>query len=297
MDDGFNMKVDANNYDFVMYVDASGDDGFKFDKNSSLCYCAAALLVKQEDIAHNIVILEQIKKIVGCKITDEIKYSKIRRHRRGAEALKLLRDVKGKMSCFVIFKKELSEAEKITMGSGTKTLSVMCHAMALNVLNFSRFEDGQKILIAIDRMKHTEEAPLEYFMNFGPLSSKSHPERNFSSDTVFRDSKDANFLLIQISDLLCGTVREHFEQYEANSDMGYFRRLCPNCRKVSRIKKGSHPMCKQGKSKATKIFHSKNLHNIIHLLPDLTSSAVLDYFFLYPSKMMDEHFYIICPKK
>ena len=77
------MKVDPSNYDYVMYVDASGDDGFKFEKDSSICYCAAALLVKQEDISHNLAILEQIKKIVGCKATDEVKYSKIRRHRRG----------------------------------------------------------------------------------------------------------------------------------------------------------------------------------------------------------------------
>lgn len=288
------MKVDPANYNYIMYVDASGDDGFKFDNGSTLCYCAAALLVKQEDIQHNLDILGQIKSIVGCKATDEVKYSKIRRHRRGTEALSLLAGIKGYMSCYLIFKKELPTNEIPAQGS--KEISVVCHAMALRSLEFYNFSDESRILIAIDRMKHTEEAPLGNYLTNDAFNHQRQ-NHNFSHDVVFRDSKDTNFLLIQIADLLCGTVREHFEQYESNEDMLYFKSLCPKCKKVWLLKKGmTHSMCKNGKGKKAKIFRSKNFYNVIHLFPATIGVNALDYFAMEPIRMVDQHFYHFCER-
>lgn len=289
------MKIDPSQYDYVMYVDASGDDGFKFEKDSSVCYCAAALLVKQQDISHNLSILQEIKKIVGCKPTDEVKYSKIRRHRRGAEALALLRNIKGKMSCYTIFKKELAEEE--IPKDGSKALSVVCHTMALRSMDYFGFSTGEKVLISIDRMKHTEEEPLEQQLTDGVLADQNHPERDFTYNVVFRDSKDANFLLIQIADLLCGSVREHFEQYEANEDMLYFRARCPSCKKVFLLKKSTtRGLCKNGSRRANAILQSKNLHNVLPLFPPMTELTAFNYFFMSPVKMMDQHFYLFCRK-
>lgn len=289
------MKVDPAQYDYVMYVDASGDDGFKFEAGSSSCYCAAALLVKQEDIPHNLGILEQIKKMVGCKPADEVKYSKVRRHRRGAEALALLQGLKARMSSYLIFKKELKPGE--VPESGIKILSVACHAMALVSIDHFGFSENEKVLIAIDRMKSTEETPLEYTLSTGMLSAQQHPDRSFSHKVVFRDSKDAHFLLIQIADLLCGTMREHFEQYETNPDMLYFKARCPKCMMLQRKKPRTRPICKNKQANISKIMHSKNLHNIYRLLPETTGRAALDFFFMHPVKMMDEHAYMFCTKK
>ena len=290
------MKVNPANYGHIMYVDASGDDGFKFESDSSSCYAAAALLVAQEDIQHNLDILNQIKHIIGCKPTDEVKYSKIRRHRNGGQALALLRDIKGSLSCYVIFKKELTADER--PNPGTKTLSVVCHLMALRSLDFHTFRDGERVLIAIDRMKHTEESPLEAQMKFGVLSDLKKPDRNFVTETIFRDSKDANFLLIQIADLLCGTLREHFEQYETNADMLYFSTTCPQCTQILRLKKkNARPLCKKGKSRAAKIIDSKNLRNIIHLFPVTHSLTMSDYFFVKPTKMATQNFYMFCKRQ
>lgn len=292
---GICLKINPAKYDYVMYVDASGDDGFKFEQNSSVCYAVAALLVKQDDIAHNLSILNQIKHLIGCKPTDEVKYSRIRRHRRGVEALALLKGLKGEMSCFIIFKKELPSGE--IANKSLKTLSVSCHAMAVASLDAHPFSEGEKVLIVIDRMKNTEEQPLEWVMESGSLSDRLHPERNFSTKTIFRDSKDSNFLLIQIADLLCGTVREHFEQYETNEDMIYFHNRCPNCKRLSMMKRGTHRICKHGKTRSLRILNSKNLSNIYHLIPNKDSTKMIDYLFMRPSKMMDQHFYILCDKK
>lgn len=290
------MKIRLGDYDYVMYVDASGDDGFKFDKGSSICYCAAALLVNQQDIAHDLSVLQQIKTTVGCKETDEVKYSKIRRHRRGKEALALLRSIKGRMSCYLMFKKEL-EAEDIP-SNGSKQISIACHTMALRAMDYFGFSSNEKILISIDRMKHTEEAPLEWVLTDGILSTQNHPERNFTYDVVFRDSKDANFLLIQIADLLCGTVREHFEQYETNKDMLYFKPLCPPCEKVQHLKRSvTHSMCKNGQKRVKSILYSKNLHNVWPLFPTTSGAAAFNYFCIHPVKMVNQHYYLFCEKK
>lgn len=289
----FPLKVDPNNYDFIMYVDASGDDGFQFDKDSTICYAAAALLVKREDIEHNLDILKGIKKIVGCKETDEVKYSKVRRHRRSREAMELLSNTKGRMSCYVVFKKELAPHQ--IPAKGSKSLSVDCHLMSLRSLDSYNFGNNEKILIAIDRMKHTEEDPIARQMRSGIFSDAQHPERNFTSETIFRDSKDANFLLIQIADLLAGAIREHFEQYETNPDMLYFKGVCPKCEQLRQLKRGkSRGLCKHGRSRAANLLHSKNLHYIYHLIPEVNMFHMVRYFFVWPSKMMDQHFYLIC---
>ncbi len=284
------VKVDPQEFDYVMYVDASGDDGFKFDHQSSICYAAAALLVKQEDIAHNLDILSQIKAILGCKPTDEIKYSKVRRHRHGKEALSLLSNIRGSLSCHVVFKKEVDASQYI----GNKIMSVVCHCMALASLDAYSFSDGEKILVSIDRMKQTEEQPIKWILDD---TSEKKP-RGFDVSVVFRDSKDANFLLIQIADLLCGSIREHFEQYETQEDMIYFSQKRPLCKKVAEIKKSrSRPLCKKGKSRMEKIISSQAFKPIYPLFPVRKAAGMIDYFFMEPPYMMDRHFYMICTRK
>ena len=288
------MKIDPKDFNYIMYVDASGDDGFQFQKDSSLCYATAALLVKREDIDHNLEVLAQIKKTVGCKPTDEVKYSSLRRHPRGKEALSLLKDIKGKLSSYVVFKKELPLSKRPPKGS--KTLSAACHLMAIHSLDKYSFQDHDKVLIAIDRMKHTEEVPIEKQLKVGILSDAKKTERNFTTETVFRDSKDSNYLLIQIADFLCGILREHFEQYETNSDMAYFKGLCRPCRYLKN-KPRSRPLCKQGKDRAERIINSKNLSNIMGLFHVTQSVTMAYYFFMEPESMVYHHFYMMCDRK
>ncbi|MCL2249565.1 MAG: phosphotransferase, partial [Oscillospiraceae bacterium] len=75
-----NTKKNETEYDYIIYVDASGDDGLKFEKGSSLCFVASSVIIHKDDMSHNIAILNEIKKLMGGKVTDEVKYSKVRRH-------------------------------------------------------------------------------------------------------------------------------------------------------------------------------------------------------------------------
>lgn len=96
-----------NDCEYNAYVDASGDNGFKFEKNSSLCYVVNVLLCKQKDDDFNKNKLAEIKKLLGCKENCEIKYSTLRRHKKSREAHKLLGQIKGRLLFYVVFKKKL----------------------------------------------------------------------------------------------------------------------------------------------------------------------------------------------
>ena len=268
-----------------MYVDASGDDGFQFNNGSSLCYVAAALLVKQKDVEHNLSILGQIKQIVGCKSTDEVKYSRIRRHKRADEALSLLQNIRGNLSCFVIFKKEVNPSDY----SGNKLMSICCHVMALKSFSHYHFTRPNKVLVAIDRMKQTEEEPIK------TLLEDNNVKPSYDSTVIFRDSKDANFLLIQIADLLCGAIREHFEQYETNEDMMYFSQKCPPCFNLKSTKRSyTKALCKNRKGRISNIVNSKRLKYVYPLFPVTQSPDMIDYCFMEPSWMLEKHFYMVC---
>ena len=65
--------------DYHLFVDASGDDGLKFEKGSSSCFVASNLIVKTEDIKFNKSILAEIKRLMGAKAKDEVKYHNLRR--------------------------------------------------------------------------------------------------------------------------------------------------------------------------------------------------------------------------
>jgi len=283
------VKAIPSNYDYVMYVDASGDDGGKFDKGSSSCYAAAGLLVKREDIVYNLDILNQIKKTIGCKEKDEIKYARIRRHRYGDRALHLLSNIRGNLSCYIVFKKELTEETYLE----DKTLSAVCHTMAVHSLHFQNIKPSSKVLIVIDHMKKIEEKSLVAMLDF----VERHRRRNFNLAITFQNSKNANFLLIQIADLLCGAIREHFEQYETSSDMIYFSKTCPVCNGSVNGVCSQRPLCDNGKIRAANIISSGALKYVLSLFPITGSPFMATCCCMEPICMMDKHFYMLCDRK
>lgn len=290
------MKVNIANYDYVMFVDASGDDGFRFDKGSTKCYAAAALTVRKEDIARDVDILKNIKCAVGCEAADEVKYSRIRRHRNGNSALSLLSTLRGAVSCQIVFKKEIDKAKYV----GNKNISVICHMMALRSLRSGKFKKEDKVLVVIDRMKQTEEKPLKELMDKGWTSNS---DNTCTFDIIFRDSKDQNFLLLQIADFLCGIIREHFEQYDSNKDMMYFAEKCPPCYRLLKMRSAgqhhviySHPLCQKGNSRANNIIKSTPFNFILPLFPKSRTAEMIDYFFMEPSRLFNKHFYLICSR-
>ena len=212
--------------DYYMFVDASGDDGLKFDKGSSLCYVASGVIVHKDDIEHNITVLGLIKQLMGAKAKDEIKYSKVRRHPRRVEIHRLLKDIKGSAYSFVVFKR-LTES-LLFLNPATKALSSFSHVLAIvSMAEHFKKDSSVTVQVVIDRMKETEESAVKRLLIEYDLSERTEKLPNHSIS--YRDSKAEGYELIQLADIVSGLTRSHFENHNSSEALSLFWRLCPLC--------------------------------------------------------------------
>jgi len=238
-------------YDYYIFVDASGDDGFKFDKCSSKCYVASSVIISKDDIEHNKTILKSIKMLMGAKEKDEVKYSKIRRHKKSPEIHKLIEDVKASAYSSVVFK----EYTKIPiyLDTDSKALSSFSHVLAISTMQY-HFADisNVSVLVVIDRMKTTEESVVTELL--AAHGSNDIPMVLPNHKIIYRDSKAEGYELIQLSDIVAGLTRSYFENHNEDAICKYFWRMCPICKPEAKL-------CRKRKKPNSKT------HNFYYLLP------------------------------
>lgn len=222
------MQYDISNYDYILFVDASGDDGFKFDKDSSKCYTVAAVLVPIQYIEQNIQVLQEIKQCIGAKPTDELKYSKLRRNKKYKEVIEILSKVKCNLYTHTAIKEILPEHDREEY-TKKKMLSQLTHIFPIETTAhiFSMYEKP-KVLIAIDVMKKVEMDGVNQLIDYCVEKNNI----NFKPDVIFRDSKDSNFKLIQLADILSGFTRNFIEQLFAEKRLAI---ACKPCFKTKRV--------------------------------------------------------------
>lgn len=216
-----------NDIKYIIYVDASGDDGFDFRDSkgdgSSPCYTVAAFLTAVEDIPHNISVLNNAKKIFGHKDEkSELKYTKVRRHFKSVEIHnELLDNLKGTLVIQNAFKKYH------VMPSNKPSLTGLCHSLSIALLSSSYETTLDNVCVVIDHMKAYEEAyVIDAFKNF-------EEQRVLESHICYMDSKDKDASLIQVADFFAGMYRNFFE--EIYTDEVIFNKLlhaCPPCKKL-----------------------------------------------------------------
>lgn len=201
------MKYDISKYDYIMFVDASGDDGFKFDKGSSTCYTVASILINSSDLQHNLSILDGIKSIIGAKPEHELKYTKLRRSRRFNDIANLLTNIKGTIYTHTCLKEDLVNDQTFS-DTESKALAQFTHTFPIeraieHFKNINLFPLKPKVLIVVDVMKKVEMD--------GVSNLVSAEIDGVVPDLIFRDSKDKNFLLIQLADIIAGMTRNFIE--------------------------------------------------------------------------------------
>jgi hypothetical protein len=273
------LKINVNNFDYIVYVDASGDDGMKFEKCSSLCFTTACFISAVSDISQNTFILNKIKEMCGRKITDELKHSRLRRHRAYSGALKELENLKGMVAIHNSFKQEIVNNENLTAFTHTFPIEL--------ILKLEEFS-GKNILICIDRMKQTDMNVVEQI-----LGLKNH-ESNIK--IIFRDSKDINFELIQIADILSGLFRCFFEDTITDADFKSFIKICSICYmsiKANKLKRS----CDIIKYKAIRNRLMSKVQNVRHLLIKGESGIILRGISMFPAKAFTRYYFLECAKK
>jgi len=285
------MRTNRNDYNYVIFVDASGDDGIKFDKCSSLCFTTACFTSSVQDIEHNLRVLGSIKEITGRKKEDELKHSRMRRHRAYKTAIKELESLKGIVSIHNSFKQEIyTKLSPVTEAMlDKKALTAFTHTFPIETILKIKELRENKILVCIDRMKQTEMNTIEQILN----ASKSH---NAIIDITFKDSKDAGFELIQIADVFAGIFRCFFEESITNPDDITFFRTCAICRdsyKTSKLKRS----CNVPKVFAARKKLFSGVQTVYPLLLSVDKKVLLHGISMFPSEMVKRYNFIDCNKK
>jgi len=270
--------------EYVMYVDASGDDGTKLEAGSSLQYAVSCFLMRREDIQHNTNILFQIKFLMGAREKDEVKYSKVHRHPKKEQIHALLKNVKGYLSSSIVFKKEVLHDTAYM-----KSLGGLSHALSILFISFLSKELGNSsVAIYVDRMKQKEMRLVEYILGY-------HKDRgsNLPSHTIeFKDSKAAGYELIQMADIFAGITRRYFENTLENNDVQALNQKCPLCYKAP-----ARFFCRKDKSARNRALRIHYIDSVMHLLRNTENVCSQTSLITFPVKHKAHYQYFFCMKK
>lgn len=241
-------EINFSNYNYIMFVDASGDDGFHFkDKScegSSYTFVASCFITIPEDILHNEHVLSDMKHELNLSIDKELKSTTLKRHRFAAQAYSHISSLKGTAFSCIAFKRELKKLSP-DICADNKSISSLTQSFPYYAINYSKvFRTTDKILIVMDNMKKIEmDKVKESLLSYSTLNNVSS---NYT--LIFRDSKTKKYELIQIADIIAGTLRTYFEQ-ELTVDLlknccrictGHSRCDSPSVRKARNLKKINH---------------------------------------------------------
>ena len=236
-----------------MFVDASGDDGYKFketsSEGSSFSFVVSCFVTTPKELEHNKQVLLNMKHVLFVKPEQEIKSTALRRHRNADAAYSEMSNLKGFAYSLIADKKLIQDAipdsskkfRTLTI-IAQKELSGVTHTFPyISLCTSNLISDADKILIVIDNMKKREMDSIKSILS---------NEHMGNYDLIFRDSKDKNFTLIQIADIMAGTIRNY---YENCLPLGTHNRYCRVC--FSSLVKNKHsPIIFKCKTKERKLY-------------------------------------------
>lgn len=256
--------IDLNKYRYIMFVDASGDDGYKFKESScdgsSFSFVVSCFVTTPDELEYNKSILLRMKAAMYVKPEQEIKSTALKRHKRAPFVYKEMKNLHG-FSYSLIADKRLIKDNIPNPGEkypelvllAQYDLSGITHTFPYISLSSSKLlAQNDKVLIVIDNMKKREMDSIRSIL------ANYSPEKY---DLIFRDSKDKDFPLIQIADIFSGTIRTY---YENCLPLAEHNRICHLC--ISSISHMKHfvpysPMVKRCTIKKNKRLYTPYINN------------------------------------
>ena len=292
--------ININDYKYLMFVDASGDDGLAFketsDAGSSYSFVVSCFVTTPENYEYNKAVLLNAKKAMFVKPEQEIKSTALYRSRYADKVYAELSHLNGLAFSLIADKRLIQDCQPNENGNSIEQLTQLAksdlsgitHTYPFLALDGSNLlSDHDKVLIILDNMKKREMDSVNNII-----------EHNFSHekpDVIFRDSKDKNFPLIQIADIMAGTIRKYYESY---TRLGVHNNYCKMCTQKAQSVLTNTSLVKACEQKNTKKFFKEPLNNIkfntvIKLHQSETDDDALRFIIL-PIKRMVYFFYITC---
>lgn len=205
-----NFKI----YKYIMFVDASGDDGYKFkdtsNDGSSYSFVVSCFVTTPQELTHNNQVLLKMKHALSVKPEQELKSTALKRHRNAISAYKKMEQLHGFAYSFIADKRLLHSTPANSKNDLEDIYFLTKHELGgvTHIFPYVLLRDSEllnkndKILIVIDNMKKHEMDIIKVILSEAPMEQY---------DLIFRDSKDKNFSLIQIADIFAGTIRTYYE--------------------------------------------------------------------------------------
>ena len=237
-------QINLSDYNKIAFVDASGDDGFKFDaskgKGSTDSFVVSCLVMNIEDFTYNCGVLNRMKDTLNLDHNIELKSTTMLRHRFKHNAYQVFTDFRGQACSFIALKHDIANSTDphVMMwrdGPG-KQLSGLIHVAPFITMSESGLLNStDRILVVIDHLKKTESIVIDDLFRVFSIN------QNMNCTVIYRDSKSVMFPLIQLSDVVAGTVRQFVERL-CEDDLKSVRRYCTVCQ-------ASHDFCSHGSAK------------------------------------------------
>ena len=282
-------QVDYSNYDKVVFVDASGDDGFIFDDenghNSSKLFLVSAFMTTPDNIEHNNSVLNSIKDELNLNHSKELKSTTLKRHRFAPQAYEHFSDLRGVAFSQIAFKEKILNHNDTRyyelVENKKKQLSGLIHSFPFHALQqLELLNSNTKVLIVFDNMKTIEEkSVLETLEEFNEL--------DIEYNVIFADSKDSRFSLIQIADAICGTVRDFFETENFSNEF----KICNMCK--IRMQKCFKTPTGQKRLKKVQLEQKHSIVLNLHS-PNEDSRFSANHMFTLPSKVYNNYYFLHC---
>ena len=199
-------KKCVQDYDWAMYIDASGDDGFAFDRKSSYTYTVNSFMCETNKIEHNKQILSKVKAIVRCKPTDEIKSTTVIKSKKRDVICDTLSELDGVLFQFVIFKRSIDPTTIPKEDKEKHTFSAIAHGVTIDMAATFHQHYHKSLCIIVDNMKSEEI-----------IGTKEMVAKNLTGidyTIKFTDSKSAEHPLLQITDIFAGLTNRACKDHE-----------------------------------------------------------------------------------
>lgn len=292
-------SINYSSYKYILFVDASGDDGYKFGANSndgsSFSYVVSCFVTTPDELDYNKDVLLKMKQAISVKPEQELKSTALKRHRYADKVY----DEMGKLHGFAY---SLVTDKRLIMSSPDKPdgffgdisilarecLSGITHVFPfIALIDSGKITDNDKVLIVIDNMKKREMNDIKSLMSTVPYEQY---------DLLFRDSKDKEFSLIQIADIFSGTVRSY---YEDTLPIKAHNNFCKSCSLsiIGKAPANLRRLCNIPRNK--KLYRpyisNRNFNITLKFHTDDTSKTICgDHFIILPVNQLFYYEYIDC---
>lgn len=176
--------------------------------------CIAWVLTAEEDQWHNEGMVLEMKRLIGCKQEDELKYRSLRRHPRKYEALTCLEQAKVGVVIVPVLKERVREAE--LRDPTTKELAILLHYFPLEIVfnhlgETSSEDEIPRLLMQLVFDQVSWSGFREEIVR--RLQQEGYIMRVPPEECVrFHNSKKS--LMLQLADIIAGPARDYMESLE-----------------------------------------------------------------------------------